>query len=430
MTVNFHLYFSVNLRSIKMHLVNKILSYFPHRHLFIAGVLGLIIGLVSSKALLSIAMMVIVGNALLNNRVLANFKTWLSEPASVLFLLFFLSYIISGLYSEDKIYWMERCRIKLPFIALPLGFAAVKPLSKKLLNQFLIVFVFVIGIASLWMMINYLSDFTHLNEIIKQGKPIPAPMNEHIRFSLEMAFAIICGGYLSVDSKNQIAKWLKYILGFITLFLLIAIHVFAVRSGIVALYASLFCIVLVYIFAKKKIAIGISILMLLFAMAWASLQFIPSLENKYGYFKYELQMIRNNEIKAEHSDAQRLVSMQLGIEIIRQHWLTGVGAGDIKVAMKQQYALKYPNEDFAIMTPHNQFIYVWVCTGIFGLLIFIAALFYPVFLTGIKDNILMIAFMVTTLVSIMTEHPFEIQLGTAFYMLFIALFLQHKKMKV
>lgn len=64
---------------------------------------------------------------------------------------------------------MERCRIKLPFIALPLGFAAVKPLSKKLLNRFLLVFVLVIGIASLWMMINYLSDFTHLNELIKQG---------------------------------------------------------------------------------------------------------------------------------------------------------------------------------------------------------------------------------------------------------------------
>lgn len=142
------------------------------------------------------------------------------------------------------------------------------------------------------------------------------------------------------------------------------------------------CLVLFFIlystclhFCTEKIVIGISILVLLFTMAWASLQFIPSLENKFGYFKYELQMIRNNEIKAEHSDAQRLVSMQLGTEIIRQHWLAGVGAGDIKTAMKAQYDLKYPNKDFAIMTPHNQFIYVWVCTGIFGLLIFITAFF-------------------------------------------------------
>ncbi len=413
-----------------MHIVNRVLYYFPHRHLFIAGVLGLIVGLVSSKALLSISMMVIAGNALLHNRVLANFKAWLSEPASLLFLLFFVAYLASGIYSEDTGYWMERCRIKLPFIALPFGFAAIRPPGKALMHQFLAFFVLVIGAAALWMMVNYLSDFAHLNELIKKGQSIPAPMNEHIRFSLEMAFAIICGGYLIADTSNRFGAAIKWILGAITLFLLIAIHVFAVRSGIIALYASLICIIFIYIITKKKIVTGIAMIIAFFVLAWASLQFIPSLANKFGYFRYELQMIRNHEIKAEHSDAQRLVSMELGMAIVQQHWLSGVGAGDIKSEMQTQYDMKYPGKHFAVMTPHNQFIYVWACTGLFGFLIFIAAFFYPLIAIGLKNNILLIAFTITTLVSLMTEHPFEIQLGTAFYMLFIALFLSHKKSKV
>lgn len=310
---------------------------------------------------------------------------------------------------------------------MPFGFAVLKPLSKKLWRSIFIFYVIIIFIAAVAMMVNYLSDYQHYTLLIRQGQPIPAPLGEHIRFSLEIAFAIICGAYLIFNSSVTIPKTGKVLLGLVTLYLFIALHVFAVRSGIVALYAAIFCIALIYVFRQKKILTGVAIITTFILFIVAAVNWIPSLANKYGYFRYELEMIRNKEIKAEHSDAQRLISMQLGMDIIKENWLFGVGAGDIKIAMEEQYDKYYPNSGFAVKTPHNQFIYVWACTGIIGFIIFLFAFFYPISIPSLRQNMLFTAFFITVLVSIITEHTFEIQLGTAFFILFVMLFLHSIK---
>lgn len=373
-------------------------------------------------------MFTLVGIGLLNNNIAQNFKNWLSDIPSVLFLLFFLAYVISGFWSADLHQWAERCRIKLPFIAVPFGFASIRAFRKHMLHIILFFYVTVIAIASVIMLSNYLLHYQTYNALLMQGQPIPAPMNEHIRFSLEIAFAIICGGYLAIRSDIFYQRFQKTVIICITVFLFICIHVFAVRSGIFTLYAALLAII-IYSAIKKGVLLKGAIALILLGLAGViAISTIPSLKNRMGYFKYELDLIRNNEIKAGHSDAQRLVSIQLGMEVVKENLLIGVGAGDIRTAMTEKYQQYYGDEDFTVKTPHNQFVYTWVCIGIIGLLIFLAAFFYPLCIPSIRNNILYIGFFITILLSLLTEHTFEIQIGTAFYMLFCMLFLNQRKL--
>lgn len=405
-----------------------ILSYIPYRHFSVAAILAIIIGLVCSKALISIGMFTLVGIGLLNTKIVQNFKNWLSDIPSVLFLLFFLAYVISGFWSADIPAWAERCRIKLPFIAVPFGFASIPAFRKNLLHIILLFYVTVIGIASAIMLSNYLLHYQTYNTLLMQGQPIPAPMNEHIRFSLEMAFAIICGGYLAIRKDIFNKRFLKIVIICITTFLFICIHLFAVRTGIFTLYIAILVIIIYFAVKKGLVLKGAFALILLGLAGTLATSTIPSLKNRIGYFKYELDLIKKNEIKAGHSDAQRLVSIQLGIEVAKENWLLGVGAGDIKTAMTEKYRQYFGNEKFTVKTPHNQFVYVWVCIGIVGLLIFIAAFFYPLLIPSMRANVLFIVFLITILLSLLTEHTFEIQIGTAFYMLFCMLFLNQRKL--
>ncbi|MFN3940598.1 MAG: O-antigen ligase family protein, partial [Chitinophagales bacterium] len=400
----------------------------PHRHFSIAAVLAIIIGLVCSKALISIGMFTLVGIGLLNYNIAQNFKNWLRDIPSLLFLIFFLAYAVSGFWSADTAAWAERCRIKLPFIAVPFGFASVRPFRKNLVYILLFFYIAVITLATAIMLGNYLLHYQTYNALLMQGQPIPAPMNEHIRFSLEMAFAIICCCYLFMEKGIWQKRSQKAVLICIVLFLFICIHVFAVRSGIFTLYAALFGMILYFAFQKKHLLKSTVAVVMLAVVAITAANTIPSLKNRIGYFKYELDLIFKNEWKPGHSDAQRLASIRFGLEVAKENWLMGVGAGDIKTAMTEKYRQYFNEEEIAVMTPHNQFVYVGACLGVFGLLLFTIAFFYPLFIPAMHSNLLFVGFLITISLSLLTEHTFEIQIGTAFYMLFIMLFLNQRKL--
>ena len=64
--------------------------------------------------------------------------------------------------------------------------------------------------------------------------------------------------------------------------------------------------------------------------------------------------------------------MQIG----NKNPLFGIGAGDLKQEMRNEFQQKYPEIQKPKM-PHNQFISVYAGTGIFGLTLFLFAFFFP-----------------------------------------------------
>lgn len=400
--------------------MRSILRVFPNRFFASLALFGLIAGLVTSKLMLSVATITIMCNAFININAAENFKKWLSDKTNLLFIAVFLIYLLSGFYSSDTGYWVDRCRMKLPFIAIPLGFTAIRTFTKKTFFTWLALYFYTITLASLIVFINYIFHFQEFNQRLSQGQPIPAPLNDHIRFSIEIAFAIITGAYLYLNQYFE-KRILKITAAVFILFLIIFIHVFAVRTGIVALYFTVLVLLCRWVIIKKQYLKAFIAVAGIAFIAFLSIQFIPSLHNRMGYFKYELELIRKGELNPDHSDAQRILSMEYGLEIAQKNIFIGTGAGDIKNEMDTLYHQQPGDIKLKSKLPHNQFIYVFAATGIIGLVIFLISLFYPWFSKKRYHNVLYTSFFCIILFSFLTEHTLEIQIGTAFYLLFLLL---------
>ena len=401
--------------------MRSLLRVFPNQFFADLAILGLIVGLVTSKVVLSVATITLMCNAFINIRAGENFKKWFSDPTSRWMIALFAIYLISGFWSDDTGFWVDRCRMKLPFLAIPLGFTAIKRLTERRFHRWLGIYVLVIFGSSLVMLINYLTNYAALNHNLSLGQPIPAPLGDHIRFSLELAFAIITGGYLWRNKFYFFSPKERHWWGAITIFLAVCIHVFAVRSGILTFYIAVFIVLIHFIFTTKRYVIGIAGIASIVVIGYLSMIFVPSLHSRMGYFFYEWKLIRAGQINADHSDAQRLLSVEYGLQVAEKNMLIGVGAGDIRNEMTAIYTAHAQDQVVKSKMPHNQYVYFLAATGIIGLLIFLLSALYPWITGGRYKHMLFTVFLLMMLLSFMAEHTLEIQLGTAYYLLFLLL---------
>lgn len=127
---------------------------------------------------------------------------------------------------------------------------------------------------------------------------------------------------------------------------------------------------------------------------------------------------------------QRLEFWKASIGIISEHWITGVGTGDMNIAFADQYEKMQsklsPDQRWR---SHNQFLSIFVGFGIFGLIWFLVAIFYPPFMMRRQDDFFVIIFLVIAVLSMFTEDTIESQTGVTFIAVFYSLFLFARKEK-
>jgi len=127
---------------------------------------------------------------------------------------------------------------------------------------------------------------------------------------------------------------------------------------------------------------------------------------------------------------QRLEFWKASVGIICDNWLTGVGTGDMNEAFQMQYEkMKSKLAPDQRWRSHNQFLSIMVGFGIFGLLWFIAAIFYPPFLSRRQGDFFIIVLIIIAVLSMMTEDTIETQTGVTFFAFFYSFFLFARKEK-
>ena len=147
---------------------------------------------------------------------------------------------------------------------------------------------------------------------------------------------------------------------------------------------------------------------------------IPSVKAKVNYMRYDWQQLFLFQNASGLSDAGRILSIEKGMELFREHPLAGVGIGDLRVEMKKKLeaAPEHPRD---ILLPHNQFVFVAAGTGIFGLIVFIIAVLLPLVRKRYLKNWLFVCFHIIIISSFFTESTIEEQMGTGFYLSFLLL---------
>lgn len=402
-------------------IAEKIVSYLPHKAIAILAIAGCMVGLVTTRVVLSVASITLACNALLHPDVLHHFREWLRQPQKVFFTLLFLAFALSGLYSDNLQEWWSNTQNKLPLLALPFGFTYVERRFKDKQLRWPLMFVGVMLVSGLVVMGNFLLHYEAISQSIKLGNAIPTPMNDHIRFSLAMAFSVVLCLWLLGKSGVSRNKVLKYAVTLALILQFIILHFLAVRSGLAVVYGSLFLYIIHLIVRRRNLVWGLSAMAIFVFSLVLAFSVITPLKNKYSYFQYEWELIAKGEYKEGHSDAQRVISILLGWEVAREHLPWGTGTGDIRQAMADKYMVSNLTDGRQVELPHNQFIYNLAAIGIAGTLLLIAAFFYPLTRKELAGKWLMQSFLLLMLISFMTEHALQIQIGITFLMLFSCL---------
>ncbi|MFN6945496.1 MAG: O-antigen ligase family protein [Cytophagaceae bacterium] len=387
--------------------------------LAISAVLFLISGMFVSRAMMSIGM-ITAGCLLL---IPGNFKiAWnkfLKNKALIGITSVFFIYLISGLYSEDKAFFLERLNLKLPFLILPLAFCAFPAFKERHFNNIMYYFLLLTACFSLGSTFLFILNYQEISESYLSAKVLPTIVN-HIRFSLMIAMAIFVGLYLFIQKHGFRFKWERHTIAAMTIFLFAFLHVLSVRSGLLAFYSATAILSLTYILSFKDIKKTTAVLAAVITLPLIMYSISPTLQNKIAYMKEDVGRFVKGKNVNDYSDGNRLLSWKIGIEIGNTNPLIGVGIGDVKNKTFDIYEQNYPEiENDNHLIPHNQFIFIYSGLGILGLAIFIIASFYPLVIS--RGKFLFAAINIIIISSYISEATIENQLGTCLYLSFFLL---------
>lgn len=340
-----------------------------------------------------------------------------NEKAWLAFIGVFVLVLASGLWSYDAKYFAERLQIKLPFLALPLAFAGLPKMDDRRYMGIFYLLLIVMSIAMLGVLLNYAMHFREAQVAIGQSQSIQTPFH-HIRFSLLAALSFFAGCVLWWRGFRWKYDWENKLIAALTLFMFVGVHIIAVRSGLVALYAGCVIVLLRKAILEKQYIAGLGGMLLIVALPLAAYQYIPSFQTKVSLMRWNLQVYKSGEI-GQYSDTQRWLSYQVAFDAVRERPWLGAGVGDVKLVTEQIYRQKYPAQQ--PMLPHNQFMFFFVGIGLIGTAIYALLFFFPLLYHRRFQDSLFLAFHIIALSSFMTETTLETAVGTAFYIFFACL---------
>lgn len=411
----------------KSNLMSKFFQFINHHRVAVIGCVLVLFGLIFSRFLLSVGMIAISTRAILHPKI----KTYLGllwRRKDLLCLVsIFLLYLLSGLWSEDQAYFIDRMRMKVPFLTMPLAFVAMEQLDRGLLQRLFYFFFWMVALTALGSTMLFLLDFQNITESYGAGRVMPTPVH-HIRFSLMVVFCICLGIDFYEKRFTVFRAWERRLTLVVTLFLVVFVHVLAVRSGLLALYGVVLFLVIRLILQKKKYLLGLALAGLFVAASWLSYQYIPTLKKKIGYTLWSVDLFQKKEDLRELSDSRRLGSILAAFAIAKENPLLGVGIGDIKNETNAYLRENYPDLIDLGLMPHNQFLFVLAACGGLGLIWFTVAIFWPLFYRGGWRDPLLSTFFIIVLSSFIVEHTLETQVGTAFYVFLWIMLLQRREL--
>jgi O-antigen ligase len=122
---------------------------------------------------------------------------------------------------------------------------------------------------------------------------------------------------------------------------------------------------------------------------------------------------------ASRSTGERVVIWKASMEIIKNNFLFGVGTGDVKDKLMEEYRKANASNVWETKrNAHNQYVQTFIAIGITGLLLLLAIFAVPAFLSFKQGSYIYFTFLFITGISMFFESMFETQAGVVFYALF------------
>jgi O-antigen ligase len=345
-------------------------------------------------------------------------------PFLIIYLLFLVSCLLTK--PENSEYALAQLILKVQFPAFALSFAILPSYSQKTYHNFFFFFFILVIISCGISVCHY---FVNKELILKQyeSSGVLFTVIDHVRFSLFVCLAIFFGIFLTFKnySENNKVKFYFILAGLV--FLVLFLHLLAVRIGLFTFYLS-FIFTCIYFTWKKKFTVSLAIAGLILISAFLSYKYIDTIRIRYDYTLYDLDQSSIKESGNNYSISRRFYSNKISYAVFMENPITGTGEGNIKSAIEKKYKDEHPYifpEN--ILMPHNQYLRILTSVGILGFIVFMFCFYIPLFRSKnyMYLPLLMIYFILT--LSFISEDTLDIQLGLTFSLFFIMINLHYLK---
>jgi len=337
--------------------------------------------------------------------------------------LFYLIHLLAMVYTQNiRSGWFD-LEVKLSLILLPFIFYNQhKQLNTQNIHFFKWFYVLSILGISLFLIIKAAIIYQktgdlgqcYYNELSKPYHP------SYLVMYIVMAIVFLYDFIITLNSrllKIVLIVWILFQLGFI--------YLLSSKAGILSAIIVLFLMSLHYIVRKRTILIPLMVLLISILFVYVGV---------FGNFRFKaventIQTAQTNVATTE-SNAARWLIWQAGLEVAKENWLLGVGTGDVKDKLLEEYAKRGMTGALENkLNAHNQFLETLIGQGIIGILLLFLVFLIPFFRAMKSQQLPWLMFLLLTAFNFLFESMLNTQSGVFFFSYFYAFFVFEYKLK-
>lgn len=380
-----------------------------------------------SRAVLSISIVLFFVVGLHPNGLRRRFKMAYQDTFTIVAFLYFLAILISGLWSNHNDNWGGSVSNAAAFAVMPFSMLML-PFFKAIFVKRMVIGIAVIMISGLiWSFSQYLSDLNYYGFLERHIPTAPALKLDHIRYTIGLAFSM--STYLFILRRKreyQISTVEQIILytgvGLTALYINLQIG----KIGMIAFYGISLMLLLYILFTSKNKVLKLIILIGMPFLLYFSTT-TERFKNIWNTFQHELAVFSSEDlegIEKTNSFAPRLISFDVALQILSDHPILGVGAGDVKSEMIKAYDDEYASVDRSLrLVPHSQYLYSFLALGFpLGSLLILMLIMGLVNRTDPKVKIYVASITVVTMVICLIEAILIVQMSIYAYLFFLLFF--------
>jgi hypothetical protein len=244
------------------------------------------------------------------------------------------------------------------------------------------IFLFLVFSGCCWSLWQYAQNVHSVHEQYLKAKIFSTPLeNDHVRFSLTVAIAVVC---LVLLLKKYVArkKWIIPVASII--FFIAYLHILSARTGLISLYIFLLLAIFHLLINSKKTKWAVGLLALIIVMPAMGWFLFPTFQNRIKYNLYDLSNVRENKYVPGANDGNRILSLKAGWNVLNKHPL-GVG-GDIVHKTYEWYDKNLPQmAETEKLFPSSEPLMYAGFAGWMGLILFFIIMLLP-FFEHLKSN--------------------------------------------
>jgi hypothetical protein len=305
----------------------------------------------------------------------------------------------------------------LTIAAYPATVLIVSATPKEIVEKkWIRVWLWAIAIALVYPLFWYFNDFTAVHKAYGTGQSLPTFMDtDHVRFSI-----FLCSGFLFILCTNSIQKKNKIILGS---FLFIFILFLSVRTGWVLLLTIIFFFSLLnFLKSKQRKVVHLLIGFFILITTTTLLYFVfPNMQQKIAYSIWEYQQFQPNKFNPNFSDGTRRLINEASWHLLENNKSLNTGWNGIPSVLQSAFSKYFSGQTTEFGWPFNQWLYWWMGSGWWGMLLFSVWLLYPLAKSYQQNNLGIICWTLAIVLSCIVETTLNYQYGVLLHVFPLAL---------